>query len=148
MVTFFLLAVGAGILFKFIPFDVPELRYAGVSHCILFIFKALPVFMMITMMQTALYELVSGTVSAILLQFLVAVGLGYISGCFYPNYFFPDFVQNLASLLPSGVGFSYLRKLMSGTLLWQDILSVLSYFTLFAAITVFIRKHRIAGDKQ
>ncbi len=148
MFTLIILAITAGIALSGKNIAIPELENISISTSVLFVFKSLPVIMMLTMMHTALYELVSGTVSAILLQFLISVGLGYLSGCFYPNSFFPDTVQKIADILPSGVGFSYLRKTLSHTLQAGDLLAVTCYFLAFSGISIGVRKHRIAGENQ
>lgn len=149
VVTFFtlqLLAVIFGFVVTDNSFGVPELVSAGVSSSVAFVFKMLPVIIMITMMHTAFYELVSGPISSVLVQFLIAIGLGYISGCFYPNYFFPDTVQKIAAILPSGTGFSYLRKLLSDTLELKDFILPVIYTLLFGMTALFARKRRMAGD--
>lgn len=137
-----------GIFVKYVSTGIPELENTGILSSVSFVLKALPVVIMITVMHKALYEMVSGTVSIILLLFIVAVGMGYISGCFYPNNFFPPQVRNIAEILPSGVGFSYLRKLMSSSLQMWDFMPITIYTFAFAALTVGVRKYRIAGDNQ
>lgn len=148
VITFLILAVIAGIALDGNNFGIRELENADVVSCIMFIARALPVLIMITAMHMLLYELVSGTVSAILLQFLVSVGLGYICGCFYPNTFFPENIQSFAAVLPAGTGFSYLRKLMTETLSPNDLIPIAAYITLFVTATTLIRKYRIAGETQ
>ncbi len=147
-VTLIILAITAGLVLSGKTAGIPELESISTATAVSFVFKTLPVIMMLTMMHTALYELVSGTVSAILLQFLVSVVLGYLSGCFYPNSFFPDAVQRFTEFLPSGIGFSYLRKTLSHTLQAKDLWAVALYFLAFAGITIGVRKHRIAGENQ
>jgi len=101
---------------------------------------------MLTLMHTIFYEMVSGTVNAIVLQFIVAAVLAYISGCFYPNTFFPETIQSFAAILPSGVGFSYIRKSMTGMSVISDLGLITIYSMAFATISLFLRKHRMEGD--
>jgi len=130
---------------KVSPF-VPELSGVGPVGCLGFIILIFPVIAMITMMQFMFYEFSDNIIASILIQFLLSVGLGYISGCFYPSGFFPDIVRKTAAILPSGVGFSYLRGALSGGLRFVDFAGVAVYFAVFTAITVAARKRRIAGD--
>ena len=44
------------------------------------------------------------------MQFLFAIVLGYLSGCFYPLSFFPKSVETIASILPTKVALDYLNK--------------------------------------
>lgn len=74
----------------------------------------IPVVMMFGAMQLCIYEWVPNPVTGVLLQFLGALGLGYLSGCFYPIDFFPAGIQLLAPLLPTGAAMSYSGKLLSG----------------------------------
>lgn len=147
-ITFLIFAAVFGIVSGYTDFGIKELAGADFITCIIFIFKAIPVIAMITSMQLLLYETVSGTVNAILLQFLIAVALAYVSGCFYPNNFFPDSIQNLANILPSGVGFAYLRKSMTGLNVNIELLKALIYTVIFILLAVSVRKYRMAGDVQ
>ena len=135
-----------GIIVQFIEVPIPELTGISVIECLLFVIASLPVVMMVTMMQMAFYELIPNKIGAILMQLILAVGLGYISGCFYPNYFFPESVQTLAAYLPVGAGFSFLKKIMAGNLMAENIIIVLAYTFLFAFITVKMRECRMEGD--
>lgn len=147
-ITFLIFAVAFGIVISINDFGIRELWGVDFMVAIIFIFKAIPVILMITAMQMFMYEIVSGTVNAILLQFLIAVALSYVSGCFYPNNFFPESIQRLADVLPSGVGFSYLRRSMTGMSLQGELLKSGFYTVLFTALTVGVRKYRMAGDTQ
>lgn len=146
LVTMAVLAVLCGIVLNVKDFGIRELKTSGVFSCIIFVFKILPVIMTITMMQMMLYEMVSGTVNAIVLQFIVALCLAYISGCFYPVSFFPEAMQAFAAKLPSGAGFSYMRRCITGLSVSSDLKAVMGYFVIFALVTVIIRKYRAAGD--
>ncbi len=146
--TFFVFSVIFGIIVEGNDFGVLELKNSGVFSCMGYIFKIIPVILMITAMEMLLYEMAEGTINSIILQFIVAVTLAYLSGCFYPNTFFPESVQNFAGILPSGVGFSYLRKCMSKGSVINELVWSLSYFILFFTSTVFVRKYKTKGDTQ
>ena len=59
-------------------------------------------------MHFFLYELASGVVQSVLLQFLTAVALGYVSGCLYPLRFFPEAMQRVGQWLPPGCAIAFL----------------------------------------
>lgn len=147
-ITLFILSIAFGAVISNNDFGIAELESADWMSCVAFVFKIIPVIVMMTAMQMMLYELVYGTVNAISLQFFVAVALAYISGCFYPNSFFPEEVQKFAAVLPSGVGFSYMRKSMTGISVMSDLGIIALYTAAFASMTIFIRKRSMAGDKQ
>ncbi len=144
--TLLLFAILFGGVTQFVELDIPELLGLRIVDCIWFIIKIFPVIIMITMMQFAFYELISNSVAAVLMQFLLAIVLGYISGCFYPNYFFPKVVQEISSYLPVGTGFSYLGKIMSGTFPLRDLCVSILYTAAFFSLTVFMRNYKITGE--
>ena len=77
--------------------------------------------------------------------FLTAVCLGYISGFFYPDSFFPDSIKLLGKALPSGVGFAYMRKMLSGMNLMRDMLGCTAYTVIFVVASAFVRNLRMSG---
>lgn len=147
-ITMLLLTVAFGIVTEYISPDVPELVGVGALQCVGYLIKILPVIVMITAMQYAIYELVPNTIAAILTQFIFIVVLGYISGCFYPNYFFPDIVQDISELLPVGAGFSYMRKAMTGLPSLRDFAPVAGYILAFFALSYHSKKYKITGDAR
>lgn len=147
VITLLIIAIALGMATVGFDIGVKELDGAGIGLCVGFVIMMLPVVVMITAMHTAFYELVSGAVSRILVLFMLAVGLGYISGCFYPSYFFPEGVQKIASVLPTGVGFGYIKRLMSESLTVQDFLWTILYAVGFLAVALFARNRRIAGER-
>jgi len=90
--------------------------------------------------------LIPNFIGAVLTQFLTFMLLGYLSGCFYPNFFFPDTLRSLMETLPVGLGFSFLRKIMTKEPILADLAWVFSYVCLFFVIAVNMRKYRITGD--
>ena len=146
MLVLLIFAFLFGTAIQFVNVPIIELSGISVIECLLFVAAVLPAVMMITMMQTAFYELIPNKTGAILMQFILAIGLGYISGCFYPNYFFPDAVQTLAEYLPVGAAFSFVRKVMVGSAFFKDLIILIAYTVLFYFITVKMRDRRMEGD--
>ncbi len=97
----------------------------------------------ISAMQFFLYEVVNGVVNGVLVQFLCAVGLGYISGCLYPAYFFPEAVQKVTSYLPAGAARLYLGGAIDGKPPLVSTLILIGYFTLFLSLSAVVRRIRI-----
>lgn len=105
-VTIMVLGVGSYIVNAGI--NLPGLFIADMSDVFAFVFKLIPVCMVISAMQMLLYELTDNLLNAVVLQFVAAISLGYASGCFYPSYFFPESVQKLSALLPVGASMNFL----------------------------------------
>ncbi len=144
--TVLLLSVAAGFLVARQDFGIPELAGAGFFTPVGFAFLSVPVICMLSAMQLFLYEITENTVSALFLQFLGAIGMGYICGCIYPITFFPVLLQKIGGALPAGIGFSYLRKALSGMPDGGNWVGILGYAALFLLLAVHIRKRRMAGD--
>ncbi len=121
---------------------LPEWEYADLWQQLSFVGQVGVVAVMIAAFQFLLCELVSSLISGILVEFTVAVGLGYLSGCLYPLSFFPQTIQKIAGYLPSGVAIRYLRTM----LLEEEGLAPVAlwgYFVLFVGLAVWVRKCRI-----
>ena len=146
VVTLLLFALVFGTALQYAEVNIPELVGVGVRECMLFVVGILPVVVMITIMQFAFYELIPNPLAAVLTQFILAIVLGYISGCFYPNSFFPDIVQKISSCLTVGAGFSYIRKIMAGTVPVSDFFIAAIYSAFFLFVSVRARNYKVAGD--
>ena len=119
---------------------------ASFSSFLRFALLMAPAAAMISSMQLFLYECVEGTVSGVLLQFVAAISISYISGYFYPSSFFPQTVQKIALALPGGVAFSYAKRAFSGEVSAEYLLPVLGYAVLFIVLCTVVRKIRLRGD--
>lgn len=100
----------------------------------------------ISALQFFLYEVSGGLVTGALLQFFCAMGMGYISGCVYPAYFFPEAVQSAAALLPSWSCRVWLDELLAGRASLGTIAVLIGYFAVFLLLTVVIRRERIKRE--
>lgn len=145
LTTLVVFAVLIGTVMQFIEINITELIGLTVLDYILFIVACVPAIAVTTMFQFMFYELISDRIGALMAQFIIAIGLGYICGCFYPNSYFPEAMQKISSLIPVGVGFSFIRKIMAGTLPIKDFLLCVLYFACFFVISSVIRYSRIKG---
>lgn len=148
LITLFAFSCVFGIVAQTLEFDIPELVGVRVIDCLEYIIKILPMIIMFTLMQMTIYEVSKNMVTALLMQFIITIVLGYVSGCFYPSYFFPEIVQRVAKVLPIGAGFSYIRKALTGLPSLIDFMLVFGYSGIFFTLLVMAREHKISGDAK
>ena len=131
-------AVAGGLLYllpdvwKSLGVDAETLRdYLIRAVAVAFVFGA---------MQLLLSELAAGVLGGMLLQFLVAGGMAYVCGCFYPSSFFPAAMQRVGGVLPAGLGFRWLSApdLTGG-------LCLAGYLAAFLLLLVWRRSRRLKG---
>ncbi len=114
IITVLIIFVGAGVTSAFIEFPIAELEYLLPADFLVLAVKLVPAIFALTAVQFLLYELVSGMINSVLVQFAIAAVLGYLGGCFYPIYFFPETVQRFSAVMPTGVAFNYFSGLLTG----------------------------------
>lgn len=105
--------------------------------------KMLPAAAVLSGFQFFLYELISDMISGILLQFLAGISLAYLSGCIFPVSFFPESIQRLVYLLPSGAVIRYGTKCMQGSFPAAESGIMLFYLLVFLGLAVTVRERRI-----
>ncbi len=142
-ITLFIPFAVVGFASGSMDFGVAELEYFILSDYLAMPFKLIPVILVITAFQILMYELVSGVINSVLLQFTVAIILGYISGCFYPIYFLPQVVQNVSSVLPLRVAMEYFGVVLCDNADSQKLAVCLIYAVVLFALSVIIRKIKI-----
>ena len=145
LTTLLIFAVLFGTAIQFAQLNIEELIGVSVFDCILFVIACIPAIVVITLFQYMIYEIIPNKIAALLAQFVIAIGLGYICGCFYPSSYFPEEMQKITSLLPVGVGFSFVRKVMAGNIPIKDFMLCVLYCTGFFLISSGIRYSRIKG---
>lgn len=105
--------------------------------------QLIPVTAAFSAMQFLLYELTTGVVSSVLLQFLCGIFMAYLSGCFYPSGMFPDVLRKIGGALPSGRALACVGAQLQGeTSLWAEA-GLFGYLAVFFGISVFVRNCRI-----
>ncbi len=124
-------------------FTIPEWEGLGAEPLSGFLFALLPVVAMFAALQFLLYELVTGVVSGILLQFLCGLGMGYLSGFFYPAAFFPDSMERIGRLLPTGQALQYVDGSVAGEGSPGAVCGVLLYLAVFLALSALVRRNKI-----
>lgn len=147
--TYALLTVLFAVAFGVLKSDVvriAEWGSDGSGRIWLLLLQMIPVMIMISLFQFMLFELVPGIVGNVLLQFVLSVGMGYISGCFYPNYFFPEILQKIGSLLPTGVACRYMGNCIAGHPVWESLGLLVLYSVIMAAVILRARRYHIEND--
>lgn len=145
--SFLLVIVLVAVAMGLTGFTLPEWEREGIGILFGFYVKMLPVAAVICAMQLLLFELTSDMVSGILLQFLCALSLGYLSGCFYPISFFPESIQIVQPLLPTGVAVNYGGNLLMEESTAIEMVLLLGYLLLFLVLATAVRKRKIAGNR-
>lgn len=145
--SFLLVIVLVAVAMGLTGFTLPEWEREGIGILFGFYVKMLPVAAVICAMQLLLFELTSDMVSGILLQFLCALSLGYLSGCFYPISFFPESIQMAQPLLPTGVAVNYGGNLLMEESTAIEMVLLLGYLVLFLVLATAVRKRKIAGNR-
>jgi len=108
-----------------------------------FVLRLIPITLMFSAMQFFIYELLGGKINAVLLQFLCAVGMGYVCGCLYPVSFMPDALRNAAGFLPAGAALEFMTK---GLLEQSAAVSgavIIAYALVFWLGAVWVRRRRL-----
>jgi len=144
-VTFFCVTVVTLELFAVIIGVVNSLSGGseGVFSAVSFVFKMIPVIIMTTSMHIASGEIFKGGFNAVLTGLIIAIATGHISGFFYPIYFFPESIQNLSAILPSGVGFSYARMLIKESINITSLIASMLYSIFFIFVSYVLRRKRM-----
>ncbi len=102
--------------------------------------------MTVSAMQFFLYEAAGGPVAGALLQFLCAMGTGYVSGCVYPAYFFPRQVQDAAAWLPAWSCRLWLDELLADAVSLKTLAVLAVYFVIFLLLSVILRHTRVRRE--
>lgn len=124
-------------------FTLPEWKGSGAAPFLALVpcfFAALSMF---AAFQLFLYELADGIVNGLALQLLGGVGMGYLSGYFYPTAFLPEKMGTVGALLPTGAAARFVEDAFlarSGQGAGTAVFLWLAVFLLSAA---FVRYRRI-----
>ncbi len=140
--TMFLMILPLQAVFRVTGLQLPEWEMEPVRGMLAFFCKIIPAAAVIAALQFFLYEVISDMISGVLLQFIVGLGLGYLSGCLYPVDYFPESIQRFAYYLPSGTALQYGFKCIKNQIPWEESLILTGYLCLFLGLAVWIRKRR------
>lgn len=132
---------GMGIL------EIDEWKYLG-TEALTGLWRLLvPVSLMLSALHFLIYELVSGVINSILLQFICSIAMGYLAGCFYPYTFFPDVLQKIGICLPAGAALRYVQCGVMGEPAVFAGWGMAVYLMLFLSLSAAVRKQRLGRGR-
>ena len=123
--------------------SVPEWEGMGAEPFRGFLLSLLPVAAMFAALQFFLYEAAEGIVGGIFLQMLCGVGMGYLSGYFYPSAFFPERMRLVGESLPSGAARRFVENGILGESARYAGMAVFLYLVFFLVLAAVIRHRKI-----
>lgn len=126
---------------------IPEWEGMGASPFLIFLRALFPVAAMFAALQFFLYETAGGIVNGILLQLLCGIGLGYLSGYFYPSAFFSKNMRQIGGILPSGAAARYAQERLFGGGSADAVWAVFVWLAVFFALAVMVRRVRIGRER-
>lgn len=126
---------------KIAGMPLPEVGSTG--ELLGFCFRIWPVLLCVAALQFLLYSVVSGLISGLLLNFISAAALGYLSGCFYPVSYFPRMLRNLAGVLPTGTGLAYMTARIKGNSDVGAVCRLLLFAAGALAVSAVLRKKKL-----
>lgn len=129
----------AGVLLAYLVF------WLKASVSVAMLLTALPALLALGAMSFLMYALAGNLISGVLLQFFASVILCFISGCMYPISFFPETVQKLSALLPTGMARQQIANCILQTHDIANTAALLSFFGVFLLCSVLVRRVKIAG---
>lgn len=113
----------------------------NVSDFVVYI-KIIPVILMACFLVLVVYEAFDDGISAMLFMFFFTVIMAFLSGFFYPASFFPEWVQYMGHILPTGVMHEYIVKCVSNEEIGVSLLKILFYCIFFIAFQQIRAKYR------
>lgn len=143
-VNFLGIAVIIGILCEFVAVSTKEWSQIDFGQVMTFAVQLLPAIAMLASLAFLGYELVSNIISGMLLQFMGAFVLGYLCGCFYPSSFFPESVQQIGAVLPTGIAMQYASQCMRFEFHIGTVFLLICYWILFLLFTAAVRHKKLA----
>lgn len=131
-------------------------RIAGVSFAAFFpmrggtwgfLWNSIPVLMVVAALQYFLYEVTDGFLNGILLQFLCAILMGYISGCFLPFKSLPESIRGISAFTPAGISMTYLTGRMAGKNEFVQVLQMAGCGLVLLLAAMCVRRYRLHNKK-
>lgn len=122
---------------------IPEWEGMGTASFLAFLPVLLPVAVMFAALQFFLFEVAEGIVNGILLQLICGIGMGYLSGYFYPSAFFPEKMRALGAFLPSGAAMRFVQAGALGKIPAAGWTAVFVWLALFLLLAAAVRRGRM-----
>lgn len=119
---------------------IPEWEGMGLAPFWGFLRALVPVAALFAALQFFLYETAEGIVNGVLFQLVCGIGMGYLSGYFYPAAFFPEKMRRLGELLPTGAAARFVQEGILGRTPMDAWAAVFAWLAVFLALTVLVRR--------
>ncbi|MBR5650263.1 ABC transporter permease [Pseudobutyrivibrio sp.] len=139
-------AITLGVIFTVMGlgiFSMEEFSKGYVSDYIGFGIKLIPVCIMFSALGFMIFEILIGVINKILVAFMFYIGMGYVSGYFYPKTFFPGLVQRIGEIIPSGVAFRYISQILTRGHVGFSCLWMFGYTVVFLVVATGLRQQKI-----
>ena len=124
-----------------------EWQNRGFAGYLVFIGSVLLVLIMLTALQFMIYEIMEHFINQIISLFFITFLMGYVSGLFYPRSFFPEWLQRVGAVLPTGVALDVLCDGFVGITSGKEhiikLLLLMGYTCLFSLISVWSRGRKV-----
>ncbi|MDE5716525.1 MAG: hypothetical protein K2I53_02700, partial [Lachnospiraceae bacterium] len=121
---------------------IPEWEGMGAAPFLAFLPVLFPAAVMFAAMQFFLFEAAEGIVNGILSQLICGIGMGYLSGYFYPSAFFPEKMRVLGAFLPSGAAARFVQAGALGKIPAAAWAAVFVWLVVFLGLTMMVRWSR------
>lgn len=86
-----------------------------------------------------IYEVITNKIVSTLFLFVLVFLLGYLSGCFYPLYYLPQAVQNIAAILPLRAMFLYIGGCLSDAWSLTAFLGIIVHTVLLLGLSAIAK---------
>ena len=127
-------------------FALSPLRDAASLNPLTFIPALILPVLMISSMQFFIYEITNSILGGVLVHFILACGMGYICGCFYPPFFFPRSVQQVARWLPAWSARVHINEVVSGSVTLLPCLVLIAYTAVLVLLSVLTRSAKVRAE--
>ena len=112
-----------------------------------FIIAFIPIVACVAALQYMMFQIMDNYISGVLLQFIVAILLSYLSGCLYPISFFPEIIRKTAVFQPAGLCYRYLADAMLVNDSSSHFMYLLLYMLMFLVASVAILSRRLSRER-
>lgn len=123
--------------------EIREFSNPGLYDCISYLKSIYIAMLLITIFQLITFEILDGTINKIIFSFVIVLGSAYVSGLLYPKSFFPEIVQRVGELLPTGVALSFLSDSFATGSYGISLVVLFIYFIALFSLMSFIRYKKI-----
>ena len=123
--------------------EIPEFFTTENSYLFMFFANVLAAMVLICMFELLIFEVLEGTVNKIIFSFTIIIGCAYISGYLYPASFFPEAVNRIGRVLPTGVAMIFLSSFLSMRDRGIAAVWLIGYVAVIFAVLCLVRKRNI-----